>query len=1040
MHSKCVHAFLLSAVLAFAQDSSSITGAVIDPSGAFVPAARLTLFEPAKRITKYATTNEAGLYSFDGLLPGTYSITVTKEGFKDHRVDQVNLTIRDTRSVRIRLEVNPASTSSVTVTAQLEGISTDISNGASLDGKTVRDLPVNGRDVQSLVRLSPGIVSTGGPNGNEVNANGLRSNTNYYTVDGVSANTGISAGGPGGPMGNMMGLTSGTGSSTGQAATGQSSNLITMDAMQEIRVQTSAFAPEFGRSPGAQVSITSRGGGNAFHGAVFGYFRNQRFNANDWFGNQGGLARAAMRQNNVGAVFGGRIIPNRTFFFASYESNNVVAPQTSFVAVPDDFVRLSATASLRPYLNAFPRANGSSLGNNAAQFTAAYSNPSEMKSASLRLDHTVNARHTAFLRYALTPSTSTRRGGGLASVNTVSSNENKNHTVTGSWMWARSEESTNDLRVNYTDASASSNSVMDNFGGAVPPTQSQLFPAGVGANDGTYTLQIFGLGGYTIGQGAVNTQKQINVVDAYSRTSGAHQYKMGIDYRRLTPTYNNRPYSAAFTFNGLTGDQDDTGYFLSGKATNAMVTSATPAQYPLFSNFSAYWQDTWRATDRTTVTWGVRWDVNPAPGVRQGPKPLAISGEGLTQDAPLYNTRWFNFAPRFGVAYQMDDTPNKEMMFRGGFGFFYDIGYGASTSTFGGAPYANVRQLSESSFPLAPADLAPPGLPPTEPYGQVSTADQNLLAPRIYQWQMTVERFFGRRQSLEVGWTGSKGTRLTRQETTPFFSGGDVSLLRLTTNGANSNYNGLNVQYRRRFTSSFQTQIAYTWSHSIDSSSTDFSPPGFALILGGDRASSNFDIRHNFNITGSYRLPGTRNSWLKPLFNHWWTDFIAVSRTGLPFDIQSQTTTASTSSSTTSNRPSFFGQVRPNYNGKPVYISDPNAPGGRRLNAAAFTAPSGFGQGNLGRNAIRGFGMNQLDLTFRRDIAPRESLRFQIRLEAYNVMNHANFANPLPNEGASLASSNFGIMTRMLNTGLGGAGIYSQGGPRTMQAVLRIEF
>jgi hypothetical protein len=385
----------------------------------------------------------------------------------------------------------------------------------------------------------------------------------------------------------------------------------------------------------------------------------------------------------------------------------------------------------------------------------------------------------------------------------------------------------------------------------------------------------------------------------------------------------------------------------------------------------------------------------------------------------------------------MDDTPNREMMFRGGFGFFYDIGYGASTSTFGGAPYANVRQLTEPAFPLSASDLAAPTLPPTEPYGQVSTADQNLLSPRIYQWQMAVERFFGRRQSLEVGWTGSKGTRLLRQETTPYFSGGDVSLLRLSTNGASSNYNGLNVQYRRRFTSNFQTQMAYTWSHAIDSASTDFSPPGFALVLGGDRASSNFDIRHNFNITGSYRLPGTQNAWLKPLFNHWWTDFVAVARSGTPFDIQSQTSSTNT---TTSSQPRFFGQVRPNYNGKPVYVSDKNAPGGRRLNRDAFTTPSGFGQGTLGRNAIRGFGMNQVDLTFRRDIAPREGLRFQIRLEAYNVLNHANFANPLPNEGASLASSNFGVMSRMLNSGLGGSSIYSQGGPRTMQAVLRFEF
>jgi hypothetical protein len=1030
---------LVCALSSWAQDASSISGAVVDPSGAFVPGAELTLVEPYRRLTRVTTSNEAGLYSFDGLIAGLYTLSVKKDGFRSMEVGSVALTIRDTRSVRVRLEVNAASGTSVTVTDRLQGLSTDVSTGTSLEGKQLRELPVNGRDVQSLVRLAPGITSSNGPNGPEINANGLRSNTNYYTVDGVSANTGISAGGGGGPIGGLLGLSSGTGSSTAQGATGQSSSLITMDAMQEMRVQTSAFAPEFGRSPGAQISITSRAGSNAFHGSLFGYFRNQRFNANDWFANQAGIGRASMRQNNIGAVLGGRVLRDRTFFFLSFENNNVKSPQTAFVPVPDAATRASAPADLRPWLNAFPRPNGSATGANAAQFTASWSNPSEMMSMSARLDHTVNARNTFFARYSMSPSHADRRGGGLASVNSLTRQDSRNNALTAAWLSLREDNATNDLRVNYTGGSATSSSVMDNFGGAVPLSTSQLFPAGTNENSGVFSLQIFGLGGYSVGQGARNEQKQINVVDAWSKTIDRHQHKVGVDWRRTMPTYNQRPYSSTVTFNGLTGE---TGSFLSGTASNGIVSSTVSQQFPVFSNFSSYWQDTWRATDRTTVTWGVRWDVNPAPGVRKGEKPLAVGDGGLTQDRALYGTRWFNFAPRLGVAYQLDDTPNREMMFRGGLGVFFDVGYGATTATFSGAPYANVRQLTEPRFPFAELDREAPVLPPTAPYGQVSTADQNLLSPRVYQWQMAVERFFGPKQSLEVGWTGSKGTRLLRQETQPLFSDGAVSLLRLTTNGADSTYNGLNVQYRRRITASLQLQTSYTWSHSIDSASTDFSPPGFALLTGGDRASSNFDIRHNFNVAGSWRLPSVRNVWLRPLLNNWWSDFIATGRTGLPFDVQSQT--ATTSSTTTAgpfgNVPRFFGQVRPNYNGLPVYIDDPNAPGGRRLNRAAFSTPSGFGQGTLGRNIIRGFGMRQLDLTFRRDIQIREATRLQFRLEGYNVLNTPSFANPLPNEGASLASSNFGVMSRMLNSGFGGTSIYSQGGPRTMQAVIRFEF
>jgi hypothetical protein len=1032
------------ATIVVGQDSSSLSGSIIDPSGAAVPGAKLTLFDSGKRVTRYALTNDAGLYSFDALVAGDYTLLVAKEGFRDQRVELIRLTARDTRNLRLQLEVVAASGTSITVTEQLEGVSTDISTGSAMGQKYVKDLPVNGRDVNSLVRLAPGVVSGVGPDGG-INANGLRSNTNYYTVDGVSANTGIGGGAAlPGPLGSMGAAMGSSGSMVGATSTGQS-NLISMDAMQEIRVQTSAFAPEYGRSPGAQVSILSRGGGNNFHGSLFGYFRNQRFNANDWFANRAGLGRAAMRQGQSGGVLGGRLIPNKTYFFASFERNSLAAPQTVFASVPSTASRQSAPANLRQYLNAFPVANGALLDDGAAQFSATYSNPSEMWSGSLRLDHVIRANMTAFARYSRTPSSSLTRGNGFSTANTLTEGESVNETLTGSWVWARSAESTNDLRVNYTRGSSDSVSRMDNFGRATPLDATRIFPAGVTAETGSYNLTIQGLGGYQIGRGTLNRQQQINIVDAYSRTSGTHQYKMGIDYRRLSPTYVNRPYSAAIQFNGL--GNGAAGSFLSGRASNSIVTSNTPEVYPLFQNLSAYWQDSWKATDRTTVTYGVRWDVNPAPTTRSGDQPFAVSGDNtLVQDKPMYGTRWFNFAPRVGVAYQMDNTPDKEMMFRGGLGVFYDVGNGSAATTFTGAPFANVKIRTQAAFPLTASDLAAPGLPAREPYGQVSGADNGLLAPRIWQWQMNIERYFGRAQSLEVAYSGTKGQRMATVTTTPIFSStaasfNDATLLRLTTNGATSDYHGLNVQYRRRFSSNLQMQTNYTWSHAIDDASNDVGA-GFQLLAGSQRGSSNFDVRHNFNMSGAYKLPGVKNVFLKSLTNTWWLDFIVTARSGLPFDIQSQSTTASsgTGSGSTATRVGFFGQGRPEYNGLPVYVTDANAPGGRRLNKDAFSAPTGFAQGDLGRNAIRGFGQRQVDFTLRREVAVREGWRLQLRLEAYNVLNQANFANPNPLEGANLASPNFGVVTRMGNAGFGSANVYGNGGPRSMQAAIRLEF
>lgn len=1005
----------------------------------------MTLYDLERRQVRYALTNEQGIYIFDALASGEYSLKVVKEGFQDYQIDRLRVTIRDQRYLRIEMAVQAAAAASVTVSSTAEGISADVSTGMSMDGKLLRELPVNGRDVQNVVKLTAGIVSGASPEG--FNVNGLRANTNYYTVDGVSANTGGGGGpvGAPGPLGNLAGLAGSSGLTAGSSSTGQS-NLISLDAMQEVRIQTSAFAPEFGRTPGAQVSITSRGGTNAFHGTVAGYFRNQRFNANDWFANQGGMARPGMRQNNVAATTGGRLIPNRTYFFAAFEENTIASPQTQSTVVPDAATRSSASAALRPYLAAFPVANGASLGNGTAAFTAADSNPSQMRQASLRIDHTINSRMTAFARYSRTPSWSVNRGGIFATSNTVSRSDNTNETITGGWMWQRDEERVNDLRVNWTRGKANSSSLMDNYGGAETLDVSKIFPKGYNLSNASINLNILGLGGYSSGAGTQSRQNQINVVDTYSISAGTHQYKMGADVRRLAPTYTQSPYSASFNFNGLSGK--DTGTFLSGVALNTSVSSNVAEVYPLYSNYSVYWQDTWKATDRTTLTYGVRWDVNPAPQARSGDQPFAMTTEDkLVQTQRLYPTRWFNFAPRVGVAYLMDDTPGREMMFRGGVGVFYDIGYGTSSAAFSGPPYANTRLLNQQNFPLLATQLAAPGLPAKEPYGQVNSADPALLAPRIFQWQMTIEKFHGRGQSIEIGYVGTKGTRMARQESRPIFPENaltinDATLVRLTTNGAQSEYHGLNASYRRRFAGGLSTQVNYTWSHALDSASNDFGGFGFEFLSQGDMGNSNYDIRHNFKALGSWELPKTKWAWLKPLLNTWALDFVYTTRTGLPFDITSQSNTTSNSSSSSSSvQPiGFFGQGRPNYNGKPVYVSDTNAPGGKRLNKAAFTVPSSYTQGNLGRNVIRGFGMMQADVTLRRDVRLFERYRMQFRVEGYNVLNHANFSNPNPQEGANLSSSNFGVVNRMLNAGFGGASVYSSGGARNMQASMRFEF
>ena len=821
---------------------------------------------------------------------------------------------------------------------------------------------------------------------------------------------------------------------------GMGGEMMSLDALQEVRVQTSSIAPEFGRSPGAQVSMTSRGGTSELHGSLSYYFRNDRLNANDWFANSSGYPRPAMRQNRPGGTVGGPVRKNRTFFFTSYEALRLDAPATVIASVPDLRSRRSAAAELRPYLNAFPIPNGAQLEDGAEEYRAVTVNPSRSDSGSLRLDHVWNPEITLFARYGYSPSSGVSRATEMISANMLSRRSSRSHTFTLGGSKTSSPTKVQDLRLNFSESDSGGYSTMDDFGGAAPLAEAQVFPKEVTAGSGSFSLMILGVGGYSLGSRTRNEQRQFNLVYSITGTSPTHTGKAGIDYRRMMPTNHNRPYSLSYTFNGLAGGD---GSLASAVATNAQVSSNLEKVYPVYTNFSAYAQDTYRATERTTLTYGLRWDVNPAPGVRSGPKPLVANGSSVTSDEPLYDTRWLDLSPRVGLAYQMDTTENREMMFRAGIGLFYDVGYGMYASAFSGAPYANDRTITLATFPLSSSYSTPPVMPPEKPFGQVTGASSDLKSPVVIQYNASVERYFGPGQMLSAGYTGTKGRRLLRTESQPSF-GDTYEMARMATNGASSDYHGLQVQFRRRFSARLQTQAAYTWSHSIDSSSNDMGMGGFGSIFSqGQRGSSDYDIRQSLSLSGSYRLYAHPRGLVGAILGDWYVDWMISSRTGLPFDIQGVSSGTSGESTATRNfRGGVFAQVRPNYTGAPMWISDPNSPGGRRLNPDAFEIPDGYEQGNLGRNTLRGFGVFQADISLRRQFVISERWRLNLSAQAYNALNNPNFANPSMNEGANLASPNFGVMTRMLNQSFGGGGgsLYQSGGPRSVELALRLQF
>jgi len=1026
----------------FAQEGARLAVTVLDPSDAAVPGAKITVVEKGRGAAHAGQTEETGTAYFNALNPGAYRVEVEKTGFEKYTVEDLQLHARDFQSLRLQVRVAAAEKAEVTVRGEVEGVQIDPSTGTTVNGRYASDLPSNARSIQSLVLMAPGVTYAGGRGGGDVNANGLRSNTNYYTVDGVAANAGTgAAGGGGGPFGGG-GISSPTALST--TAGGNTYNLITLDAMQEFRVQTSTFAPEFGRSPGAQVSMTSRGGSNYFHGSVFGNYRSDNTNAADWFSNSENLSKGISHLADYGGTIGGPLQANKTFFFASFEGDRLTQPRTAIDSVPDNAERNLAAPALLPYLRAFPVPNGIELGSGAAQFLSVYSMPSSTDSGSIRLDRTINNHVTAFLRYSYTPSTNHSRGGMGSSSNSVVDTKTNSQSLTGAMTFLTRDDFVNDIRVNVSRTSFRMNSYMDTYGGATVLPDSLIFPDTIDSGSGSYSLNVMGVGGFSKGQTSNNTQNQANFVFTQSVSDGGHQYRTGFDVRYLMPTYHYKPFGVNVSFDGMNGTD---GGLLTGTATNAVVRSNVTDRNPFYQNYAFYIQDNWKKSSRLTLTYGFRWDVNPAPSARSGPSLLALdSSYNLTSSNKLYATSWFNIAPRFGLAYQLFGSGNHVTLLRSGVGIFYDTGYGASANAFDSPPYVNSVITTLPAFPLNSTILTIPDMPPTTPYGMVMSADPNLKSPLVYQWNLILERWLGAGQSISVGYVGTAGRRLLRQENAGSFFSTDYSMLQITTNGATSKYNGLQAQYRRTLSKRLQAQVAYTYSHSMDSASSDMGGGGFALLLGNAMGSSDFDIRHNLNATASFQIWNPKPAPLRWIFGHWFLDGVFTYRTALPFDVSGYLTQDANASSTSVTGVSsnfFFASVRPDLTGAPIWISDKNAPGGKRLNRAAFSAPLTGEQGNLGRNTLRGFDAMQADLAVRRQIPIGDRYNLQLRLDAFNALNHPNFANPSSDQGANFQSPYFGIATQMLYAGgMGGGSNPSQtsGGPRSVQFSLRFQF
>jgi hypothetical protein len=1021
-------------------ETGTIRGSVIDPAGAVVPDATVRLFDIDRETQSEVATGNTGLYTFAGIRPGHYRMEVEKRGFRLVRLTGITVNVQNNLEQNFKLAVGSAS-EAITVMANAESLNTTNATVSTVvDNRFVENMPLNGRSFSTLIDLTPGVVLV--PNNffeeGQFSVNGQRPDANYFTVDGVSANLGtpVSSFGQGG-----------TGQLPATNAFGGFSNLVSLDALQEFRIQTSTFAPEFGRTPGAQVSVVTKSGANAFHGTAFEYLRNDIFDANDWFADNKGLKEPALRQNDFGGVLGGPVIKDKLFFFGSYEGLRIRQPQIANTYVPSQATRQSAPDAVQPLLNAFPQPTGGNCPNcpaGTAAFAAGYSDPSSLDSYSGRVDYLVSGRLTLFGRYSDAPSSTVQRGGGR--FQTAYSNLNhtkaRTQTVTAGADGTITPHAIDELRFNYSLSHGQSFLTLDSFAGAVPPPDSVLFPPSQSSNNGFLgflgDFNPFGLR-FDVGKIADNRQHQINVTDSFSWIAGAHRMRFGVDYRRLKPEEGSLSYQLEYEFGSLAN-------VLANSVPAAFVASRTADVQMVISNWSIFAQDSWNIVRNLTVTYGLRWDYNTAPSSPNGTPPFTVNQVSDLSTAtiapagtPLWHPQKDDFAPRLGLAWQA----RPKLVLRAGAGIFYDLGYSDITNAMISFPYIQERIILGSSFPLSPSSSAPPPFTTSPPAAVMSVVDPNHVLPRTYEWNAAVEHSITSADVLTLNYVGAGGRKLMRKDIYVAPGSNFTGEFDLLSNHGTSNYDALQAQYRHRLLHGLQTLLSYTWSHSIDDVSSDVNYENVPLgqsPSSSERGPSDYDIRTTFSGAVSYDIPSPGRGVLRHVFGNWSTDSIIYARSAAPVNVvtgQNPFVNSVLSGANSVQRPDVVPGV-------PLYIYPSDAPGGKVINPAAFTTPVPVtAQGDLGRNALRGFGATQWDMTVRRQFRFTERVSLQARGDFFNILNHPNFGSPIN----YLSSPQFGQATMMLNNDLGSGGqsgglnpLYQIGGPRSVQLALKLQF
>lgn len=1046
---------LLGPAAVFAQFNNAIQGLVTDSTGAAVPSAAITVTQTETGIVRNATTTADGYYRVLSLGPGVYTMSVTRTGFGDTSRAGIRLGTGETIRADITLQVSTLQ-ERVTVAADVPLVETEQGRvSGRIEQVELKEMPLNGRNLFNLLALQPGMtgrsrsLAEGGGSrpGNDpfsgeaspqVYASGQRYEANSFSMDGTSINSGV--------RGGYTNITP------------------SAEAVQEVRVVANNVSAVDGRNAGAQVEVITKSGTNEFHGGATYFFQNNTLSTRNIFE----PSVAVFRRNQFGYTFGGPILRNRTFFFTSYEGLRTSGGRGQVVTVETEAFRdflmqtrpnsiaaklfrdfrpavyptfnLRDLGSPRPGVNTIGPADGiADIGN--ANFTPATTRTADQFQG--RIDHELrpgkDRLHGSYYRNdgnSLDPSIRPALNRGFYELSQFA-DLNETHTFGPTLI--------NEVRAG----------VIRLKGGNDVPAHLEV-----------PNISITSTSGFSMGQ-FPNGWRQTNwsFKDVLSWVHSSHTFKMGGEYRRNFSNNNNTSnFVPSYSFQNILDFADDEALQMQRSVDPRTGTPATVSVGVRNREWALFFNDDWKVNRNLSLTLGLRYEQYRPMTDSNNRLTNFIYGSGndyFTRYAAgrvdfvpeLYRSDNNNFSPRFGFAW--DPSGNGRMSVRGGYGLSFDrifflraAGYASNPPLIG---TATLGPQFGTTFTYTLGNVTQPNLGyPVDPGLQVglderngirgarvalSKLDPDITSPYVHNWFFGIQRELPGRWIAEINYTGSSGHHLLATYNSNRYAGDmldgrfdglnpSFGTVREIETASNSNYHGANARVRREFRGGLLFQGTYTFGKAIadvdDGGATNVYMDANNHRL--DRSVTAYDVRHQVSMLGVWELPFLRGnqSWAGRLLGGWLLSGFTTLQTGMPISIVNNA-----------------AWPAGDYNADNNSLDRPNAPvetiarsGYSRssfltglFTASAFPVPVRGTNGNLGRNAFRGPGFAQTDLSLSKRFRATERLAAQIRVDAFNAFNRVNLSNPV----TDLSNNNFGRST-------------SADTPRVLQLGLRVEF